>query len=177
MNINFEILKLGHPTLRQTALPVTDISNTENQSIFERLMTYVIECKGMGIAAPQVNISQRFFILSSHPNSRYPNAPSMEPTIIINPEITAVSETIHKDWEGCLSVPGIRALVPRHTEIDVRYTLANGQQVITHYSDFLARVFQHEYDHLNGLVFLDRVETTRDIISEHEWQKQSVKQV
>lgn len=78
---------------------------------------------------------------------------------------------MHKDWEGCLSIPGIRALVPRYTQIEVSYKDINGKQNKAAYSDFLARIFQHEYDHLQGIVFLDRLETTKDIITEQEYQK------
>ncbi len=172
----FDILLLGHPHLRLTAKPVCDVTSANNQVLFKRLLSFVLEKQGMGIAAPQVDVSQRFFIMSSHPNARYPHAPFMEPTIIINPEIVWMSEEMEKDWEGCLSVPGVRALVPRHTEIDVHYTLPTNEVVQTRYTGFIARVFQHEYDHLNGLVFLDRVETNYDIMVEAEWQQRIVNQ-
>jgi peptide deformylase len=174
MTEDFTILLLGNPKLRLTAEEVNDISSANNQAVFKQLMDFVLKKKGMGIAAPQVDISQRFFIMSSHPNSRYPHAPVMEPTLVVNPKITWVSEEMTKDWEGCLSVPGVRALVSRHDEIDVSYTLANNQRVETRYSGFLARIFQHELDHLDGIVFLDRIETTHDVMVEAEWQKQCV---
>jgi len=170
MSTDFEILLLGHPHLRVSAAPVSDVSSADYQALLKRLLKFVFDKKGMGIAAPQVDISQRFFIMSSHPNSRYPSAPMMEPTVVINPEIIWMSPTEEKDWEGCLSVPGVRALVPRHTEIKVRYTLASNETVETHYSGFIARIFQHEYDHLDGLVFLDRVESSYDIMVEQQWQ-------
>lgn len=165
-----DILKLGHPHLRLTAEAVNDVTSDDNQVLFKRLLAFVLAQQGMGIAAPQVDISQRFFIMSSHPNSRYPHAPVMEPTVVINPQLLWMSDHKKKDWEGCLSVPGVRALVPRHTEIKVRYTLPTNDIIETTYSGFLARVFQHEYDHLNGLVFLDRIETSHDIMVEDEWQ-------
>ena len=95
----------------------------------------------------------------------------MEPTAFINPEITWRSQATEKDWEGCLSLPGIRALVPRHKQIKVRFTSHSGRDIETAYDGFIARVFQHEYDHLEGVVFIDRVETTEDIIMEKEWQR------
>jgi peptide deformylase len=76
-----------------------------------------------------------------------------------------------KDWEGCLSIPGVRGLVPRHQKIKVEYTDREGKLHKTEYGDFVARIFQHEYDHLDGIVFLDRMETTKEIIMEKEYQK------
>jgi len=130
---DFDILKLGHPHLRLTAEAVNDVASDDNQVLFKRLLAFVIAQQGMGIAAPQVDISQRFFIMSSHPNSRYPHAPLMQPTVVINPEILWMSDHQQKEWEGCLSVPGVRALVPRHTEIDVRYTLATNDIIQIRY--------------------------------------------
>jgi peptide deformylase len=172
----FEILQLGHPLLRQIAEPVEAVSESSFQSQLDALLDFVLARGGMGIAAPQVGLSQQFFILSSHPNARYPYAPQVEPFVVINPEITAHSDTQSKDWEGCLSLPGIRALVPRFDHIDVRYQTRQGQTIETRYEGFLARVFQHELDHLHGKVFLDRVETTLDVMMEQEWQRQIVSQ-
>ncbi len=171
MTKQFEILLLGNPMLRRVAETIHTIDSHEHQQLFSDLMQFVLERKGMGIAATQVDITKRFFIMSSHPNSRYPHAPNMNPTVIINPEVISVSDSMNKDWEGCLSVPGVRALVPRHDEISVRYFLTDGTLVETEYSGFIARVFQHENDHLDGLVFLDRIETPRDIMVEAQWQR------
>jgi peptide deformylase len=174
MSEDFEILQLGHPLLRQTAEPVVAISEPSFQSQLDALLEFVLARGGMGIAAPQVGISQQFFILSSHPNARYPYAPQIEPVVVINPMITSSSATQTKDWEGCLSLPGIRALVPRFDSVDVRYQTRFGETIETRYEGFLARVFQHELDHLQGKVFLDRVETTLDVMMEQEWQRQIV---
>ncbi len=165
---DFEILLLGHPTLRKIAKPVDNITQPY-QTLFDNLLDFVIERRGAGIAAPQVNISERFFIMSSKPNERYLNALEMEPIVIINPEIISHSDELIKDWEGCLSIPGIRSLVPRYSSVTVKFTSRLGALVETHYSGFIARVFQHEIDHLNGIVFLDRVENTHDIMMEQEW--------
>lgn len=170
----FDIFQLGHPILRQPTEKVEDIMNPTFQSQLDKLMDFVMEKGGMGIAAPQVGISQRFFIMSSHPNARYPHAPDVPAFFVINPEIISTSNTQEKDWEGCLSLPGIRGLVPRHTQIHVRYQTRQAEWVETRYDGFLARVFQHEFDHLQGHVFLDRVESTYEVMMEHEWQKQIV---
>lgn len=168
---NFQILQLGHPELRIIAQPVIDISSNQIQSFLDALLQFVNEKNGMGIAAPQVGISERIFIMCSRPNSRYPYAPEMKPTVVINPEITWFSSETEKDWEGCLSVPGVRALVPRHTSIKVKFLSQLGDVIETEYSGFLARIFQHEFDHLEGKVFLDRVKDTREIMMEQEWLK------
>lgn len=172
----FDIIQLGHPLLRQPAEPVDNITDPAFQSQLDDLLQFVMEKGGMGIAAPQVGISQQVFILSSHPNARYPYAPDVEPFFVLNPEIISVSDNINKDWEGCLSLPGIRALVPRHEEVEVRYQTRDGDVVQTRYKGFLARVFQHELDHLQGMVFLDRVVNTRDVMMEQEWQRQVASQ-
>jgi peptide deformylase len=95
----------------------------------------------------------------------------MEPTAMINPKIISSSGEIEKGWEGCLSVPMIRGLVPRDREIEVEYTDRQGDRQVTKLTDFVARIFQHEYDHLEGKVFLDRVENTFDLATEAEYQK------
>ncbi|TAF50948.1 MAG: peptide deformylase, partial [Oscillatoriales cyanobacterium] len=112
----------------------------------DNLISTVQHAHGVGIAAPQAAMCDRLFIVASRPNLRYPQAPPMEPTAMINPRIVAASTETVKDWEGCLSIPGIRGLVP-----------------------------QHEYDHLDGIVFLDRVESTTELMTEDEYQQQFVK--
>jgi len=166
-----EIAQLGDPILRKKASYVHKILDKQTQELIDELIFTVDEVNGVGIAAPQVNESYQIFIMASHPNPRYPNAPVMEPTAIINPKIITYSDEVIKDWEGCLSIPGIRGLVPRHKSIFVDYTTREGKQVKTEFTDFIARIFQHEYDHLNGIVFLDRLETVKDIITEKEFLK------
>jgi peptide deformylase len=134
-------------------------------------MATVVKANGVGIAAPQVAKSVRLFIVASRPNPRYPNAPEMEPTAMINPIIIAHSSEVVKGWEGCLSVPGIRGLVPRYQAITVEYTDRNGNLQQQELTDFVGRIFQHEYDHLDGIVFVDRLENTLDMITEQEYQR------
>lgn len=165
------IAQLGADVLRRVAPEVRDIDTPQVQELIDRLFATCNEARGMGIAAPQVYADARMFIISSKPNERYPNAPFMQPTAIINPEIIAYGGTMHKDWEGCLSIPGIRALVPRHTRLHVRYATREGEHVETVLEGFLARVFAHEFDHLEGTVFIDRVESTRDIVTEREFRR------
>ncbi len=135
-------------------------------------MLYCVKLsKGVGLAAPQIFESYQILIISSHPNERYPNAPLMKNEVLINPKIIKKSKKKNKDWEGCLSIPSIRAKVPRHTKIDVEYTSTDGTLKRVVFEDFIARIFQHEYDHLKGKVYLDRVEDNKDIVSEEIYFK------
>ncbi len=171
----YSIAQLGHSILRETAVEVKSILSTECQQLINNMMLAVAEAGGVGIAAPQIYHSVRIFIMCSKPNKRYPNAPAMAPTAIINPEILQYSSDTAKDWEGCLSVPSLRGLVPRHNKITVRYFDQEGNMQQKELSGFIARIFQHEIDHLNGLTFIDQVESTKDLISENEWYQQFVK--
>ena len=170
MNRILQIAQLGNPILYQRA---KEINNIEIESDFiSDMKITVADAKGVGLAAPQVYESKRIFIIASKPNVRYPNAPEMKPTAVINPEIIGTSEEIIKDWEGCLSIPGLRGLVPRFKSIKAEYFDENGKKQLSLFDDFIARIFQHEYDHLNGILFLDRIESTKDLLSEKEFQKQ-----
>ena len=171
-----QIAQLGAPVLRQKAKDITAIDSAATQSIIADMMATLSESNGVGIAAPQIYEPWRIIIIASRPTPRYPSAPEMEPTIMINPSFQALSEAQEKDWEGCLSIPGIRALVPRYKNIEVIYSDLQGKAAKLHFDGFIARVFQHEYDHLNGLVYLDRVENNQDIISEKEFFKQIIDQ-
>lgn len=164
------IIQLGHPTLRQRASQVQDVRSPEIQQLIDELIATVQQANGVGIAAPQVDESYQIMIVASRPNPRYPFAPEMEPTAMINPVILARSEAVEKGWEGCLSVPGVRGWVPRHCEITVEYQDRFGQLQQTSLTGFVARIFQHEYDHFQGLVFLDRVESEADLLDEAAYQ-------
>ena len=157
----FEIVQLGCEILRKKAVIVDKVYEDTIQDLIDSLILTVKKVNGVGLAAPQVYVSKRIFIVASYPNIRYPNAPEMEPTAMINPKIISYSKDVEKDWEGCLSIPGIRALVPRYKSILVEYTDRNDNIQRKQFERFIARVFQHEYDHLNGLVFLDRIDSTR----------------
>lgn len=166
-----EIARSPAPILRQVAAPVVNILDEKIQKSIDSLISTAIAADGVGIAAPQVSQSYRLFIMASRPNSRYPYAPLMPPTAVINPVLLAHSEEIVKDWEGCLSVPGIRGKVPRFDRIEVEYSDRNGKKVRQELSGFVARIFQHELDHLNGILFVDRLESDADKYSEAEYQR------
>ncbi|PPS42333.1 peptide deformylase [Chroococcidiopsis sp. TS-821] len=169
-----EIVQLGHPILRTQAQYVENIQEQHIQNLVDDLIATVGQANGVGIAAPQVAEACRLFIVASRPNPRYPHAPTMEPTAMINPKILAHSTEVVKDWEGCLSIPGIRGLVPRYQIIEVEYSDRHGKQQKQELTDFVARIFQHELDHLDGIVFLDRIESTLDLVTEQEYQKRIV---
>lgn len=174
--MTFQLLELGHPHLRRQAQPVQKIQSSETQQLIDDLLVFVEQVGGMGIAAPQVDIPLQIVILSSKPNSRYPDAPLMPQTVVINPEILTLSDEQESGWEGCLSVPGLRGLVSRSSQIQVRYVNREGEQIETEYEGFIARVFQHECDHLLGLLFTDRVASPLDLMSERQWQRQIIGQ-
>ena len=170
-NIN-TIAQLGNEALRAISTEVTHILSDECQQLITQMMATVSKAGGVGIAAPQIHHNKCIFIMCSKPNARYPDAPLMVPTAIINPKISHYSDEIIKDWEGCLSVPSMRGLVPRHNQVTVSYYDQYNEKHEKIFTGFIARIFQHEFDHLNGLTFIDRLESTKDLISESEWHKQ-----
>ena len=166
INLNLEIAQVGNPILRQQAQLVQDLTDQKLQQLMDTLLTTARDANGVGIAAPQVSQSYRLFVVCSHPNPRYPDAPMMDPTIMINPRIISHNDEIVKGWEGCLSFPGVRGLVPRYKVITVEYLDRYGklqQQIL---KDFVARIFQHELDHLNGILFIDRVDKSEDLVDQ-----------
>jgi peptide deformylase len=169
---NRKILQLGNPTLRQLARPVEDLQDPALQRLIDELIETLTASGGVGIAAPQVGLSLRLVIVASHPTPRYPYAPEMPPLPLLNPQIVSHSNEVEKGWEGCLSVPGVRGLVPRALSVTVDYLDRQGTQQQQTFHDFVARIFQHEYDHLQGLVFIDRVESTHELMTEQEYQRQ-----
>ncbi|MGD1853230.1 MAG: peptide deformylase [Leptolyngbyaceae cyanobacterium] len=165
------VIQLGDKRLRSHAQPIQHIEDPPLQSLIDDLLATAAEKNGVGIAAPQIAQGLQLFIVASRPNPRYPQAPMMEPTAMINPQLLSHSDDQVKGWEGCLSVPGQRGLVPRYQTIEVAYLDRCGQAHRQHLQGFVARIFQHEYDHLQGIVFLDRVLDSKDILSEAEYQQ------
>ena len=163
------IAQLGHPVLRTPASPLVVPATEGIRKLAGDMLATLREANGVGIAAPQVYESASLFIVASRPNSRYPDAPSMEPEVMVNPEILERSEELVAGWEGCLSIPGFRALVPRSRSIRVSYQTLDGATLDREFADFVARVIQHEDDHLHGLVFLDRLASPRDVVTEREY--------
>lgn len=171
MPILRQIAQLGQPVLRRVAAKIADPADHFVQALIDDMLVTVADADGVGIAAPQVYEPLSLFIVASRPNPRYPHAPQMEPTVMINPEILWMSDEKEKGCEGCLSIPGLRGLVPRHRRIGVRYLTRAGEVREEEYGEFLARVFQHEFDHVQGMVFLDRVESTLELVTEKEYRR------
>jgi peptide deformylase len=169
MPILRQIAQLGQPVLRRVAVKIADPTDPAIQALIDDMLITVADADGVGIAAPQVFEPLSLFIVASRPNQRYPHAPRMEPTAMINPEILWVSDEKETGWEGCLSIPGLRGLVPRRLRVGIRYLTRMGEVREEEYGEFLARVFQHEFDHLQGMVFLDRSESSRELVTEKEY--------
>lgn len=166
MKTALEIAQIGETILRQKAQKVTDFSSPELGSFIDDLMAIMHRQNGVGIAAPQVFSSKQIMIVASRPNIRYPDAPKMEPMELINPVIDKLHGERVYDWEGCLSVPGIRGWVGRYDNVDVSYQDRYGESHQIEFSGFVARIFQHEYDHLVGETFVDRVDNNRHLVAD-----------
>jgi peptide deformylase len=173
-NTSTPIAELGNPTLRQFAQAIDNPQDPSVQTLIDRMLAMMEQAGGVGIAAPQVGVSMQLVIVASRSTPRYPDAPEMVPTPMLNPRLLAHSQGMEKGWEGCLSVPGIRGLVPRYSSVTIAYLDRAGQPQEQTLDGFVARIFQHEYDHLQGVVFIDRVEQTTELMSEQEYQRQII---
>jgi peptide deformylase len=163
---SFVIAQIGEPVLREKAVAVEDFACARLNQFIDKLLASMISAGGVGIAAPQVSCGQQIMIIASKPNARYPDAPQMDPLVLINPQIKSLHGPIVSDWEGCLSVPGIRGYVPRHDNVDIEYRDRDGNSVAAQFSGFVARIFLHEHDHLIGLTFVDRVSSNQHLVAE-----------
>ncbi|QSX41431.1 peptide deformylase [Shewanella cyperi] len=149
------IIQVGDPLLTRAALKVTRFDEGLKSLALTLLATMEQAC-GVGIAAPQIAESLALCIVASRPNIRYPDAPAMEPMVMANPEILARSNEMHWGEEGCLSVPERRQQIRRHLWVDARWQDLDGNWQQQRLSGFIARVFQHELDHLHGITLLER---------------------
>jgi peptide deformylase len=154
------ILKMGDPLLLQVADLVTPqmITTPQIQDIIQDLLDTMHAAKGAGLAAPQIGISLQIVVFGFEKNQRYPNEAPIPQTILINPIITPIGLSLENGWEGCLSVPGLRGLVPRFQEIRYQGQDESGQAIDRVVSGFHARVVQHECDHLIGKLYPMRIE-------------------
>ncbi|WP_137225599.1 peptide deformylase [Shewanella sp. MEBiC00475] len=156
LNQHLTIATTGDNILTLTAEPVT-VFDDALHALADNMLSTMLNTNGVGIAATQVFSRAAMFIMASNPNKRYPNAPSMAPTVVINPQILSTSTMTETGMEGCLSLPGKRLSILRHTEIEVQYQSLDGRLHQQSLSGFVARIFQHEYDHLQGITLLERV--------------------
>ena len=160
-----KVARLGHPVIRKPTDPLTthEIQSPEIQRLIDDMIETMHEYSGVGLAAPQVHVSKQIAVIEVTHNSRYPDAPKVPLTILINPRITSRSKDILESWEGCLSIPDLRGIVPRHASITCEALDRKGKPVKLEVKGFFARVIQHEWDHLQGSVYLDRVNNLRSL--------------
>jgi len=158
-----KVARMGHPVLRTKARTMTpaDIQSPPIQQLIDDMFETMTEYEGVGLAAPQVHESLRLFVagFSPAPDERTEGDAALPLTVLINPEIIVAGAATVEDWEGCLSIPDIRGRVPRARDISVKGLDRNGRRVELRASGFTARVIQHETDHLDGVLFLDRMTT------------------
>lgn len=168
-----KIARLGHPCLRQRALPVAaeELSSAPFQQFIDDMIETMRDGDGVGLAATQVHVLKRMFLVEvKSPNQRYPDQLGVPLMVIVNPEIREHSEEVEDDWEGCLSIPDLRGRVPRWRSLRLTGTDRSGQEIDLEASRFFARVIQHELDHLDGIVFLDRMRDFSTLTHLREFQ-------
>jgi peptide deformylase len=157
------VLRMGHPILREVSEPVAHFGTPELRELVRDMDDTMRALNGAGIAAPQVGVPQRVVIFEVKSNPRYPQAEPVPYTVLVNPELEPVGEAMEDGWEGCLSVPGIRGLVPRFQRLRYRGHDLEGRPIDRTVSGFHARVVQHEVDHLDGILFPMRVVDLRNL--------------
>ena len=154
-----KVARLGHPILRKLAEPVSEreLRSDATRQFISDMVETMKEYDGVGLAADQVHVSKQIAVLEVADNPRYPEKPAVPLTVLINPIITPLDEELEEDWEGCLSIPDMRGKVPRYKSIRVQTLDRTGALAEFIATGFHARVIQHEWDHLNGKVYLDRM--------------------
>jgi peptide deformylase len=154
-----KVTRLGHPVLRQVTQNVSprELESPALQKLIDDMIETMKEYDGVGLAADQVHESKQIAVLEVADNPRYPQKPNVPLAVLINPKITPLTEEMEEDWEGCLSVPDLRGRVPRYKSIRVQAWDRSGNELDFVAEDFHARVIQHEFDHLHGKVYLDRM--------------------
>jgi peptide deformylase len=164
-----KVARMGHPVLRRRtrAIDKADLKNPLLQKFFDDMIETMYEYHGVGLAAPQVHEGLRVFVamLDDEPDEK------SEATVVINPEIIPGSTNLEEGWEGCLSIPDIRGMVPRHKEITLNALDRNGNGVELKLNGFSARVAQHETDHLDGVLFFDRMQSMQSLTFLEEFSR------
>jgi peptide deformylase len=168
-----KVARLGHPVLRQTAQPVPAevLRTTEFQRFIDDMIETMREYDGAGLAANQVHTPVQVAVIEVLGNPRYPDAPEIPLMVVVNPVVTPLTDEVEDGWEGCLSVPDMRGMVPRHTAVRLACLDREGRALDVVAKDFFARVVQHETDHLSGIVYLDRMRDLSTLAHIAEWQR------
>jgi peptide deformylase len=177
-----KVARMGHPVLRAKALAIqrAEIKSPAVQRLIDDLIETMVEYHGVGLAAPQVHVGLRVFVgvLDAREGPGGPEGDEerdADPLALINPEIMPIGDDIVEDWEGCLSVPDIRGRVPRAREIKVRAFDRKGERIEIRAHDFPARVMQHETDHLDGILFFDRMRSLESLTFLDEYSRYWIK--
>jgi len=160
------IVRLGHPALRTPARPIPPglLADPAFQALIDDMVETMHEARGVGLAAPQIGEEIQLFVYQAA------GPPEIPLRVVVNPLITPQARELVYDWEGCLSIPDLRGLVPRHSAVRVQGMDRLGQPLDYVVHGFEARIVQHEYDHLNGVVFLDRMRDLRSLAFFDEWE-------
>jgi peptide deformylase len=156
-----DVLKMGDPRLLEPARRVEDFSSLDLAQLIVDMHDTMRALNGAGLAAPQIGVGLQVVIFEVDANPRYPDAERVPFTVLINPLLTPLSDVMEEGWEGCLSVPGMRGLVPRHVALRYQGFDASGQPIDRSVSGFHARVVQHEVDHLHGILYPMRIRDLR----------------
>ncbi len=169
-----EIIRMGHPTLRQQARPVTpdELASVELKLLVHDMIETLHHAGGVGLAAPQINVPIRLAIIEiTGGASRYGDIPTIPLTVFVNPEVEVLDPATAGYWEGCLSVPGLRGFVERPQHVRVHALDLAGEPQQLELRGFLATVFQHEFDHLDGTLYIDHITDTRQLVFETELER------
>jgi peptide deformylase len=169
-----KVARMGHPVLRTPAPAVdrSDIKSATVQRLIDDMIDTMAEYHGVGLAAPQVHESLRLFVAAFDPGQPEPSEDQQpEPVALINPEVTPLGDEIIEEWEGCLSIPDIRGRVPRARDIRVRAYDRHGERLDLRLHDYAARVVQHETDHLDGVLFFDRMRSLESLAFLDEYSR------
>lgn len=159
---------MGNPRLREVAQPVTEFGTPELEALVNDLWDTMAARTGAGLAATQIGVGLRVVVFGIEHNPRYPDAEPVPYTVLVNPRIEPLDDTVEEGWEGCLSVPGLRGLVPRYRRIRYSGCSADGSPIECEVQDFHARVVQHECDHLDGILYPQRMTDLRHLAFEDE---------
>ncbi|MGZ5157161.1 MAG: peptide deformylase [Caldimonas sp.] len=152
-----QILKMGDPRLLRVARPVASFGSAELRTLVDDMFETMRSVNGAGLAAPQIGVDLALVIFGFSDNQRYPDAPPVPETVLVNPSIEAIGDAEEEGWEGCLSVPGMRGVVPRLVRIRYRGFDLEGRTIEREAEGFHARVVQHECDHLHGVLYPMRI--------------------
>ncbi len=167
------IIRMGHPTLRQVAqpYPVDQIGSEPFKVLIEDMKETLHHAGGIGLAAPQIDVSYQVVIVEiENPKTRYGEVEQIPFSVFVNPVISVLNQEVAGYWEGCLSIPGMMGYVERPQQLRIDYLNEKGEKVVIEPDGFLATVFQHEFDHLQGKLYIDRMKDPTMFAFEDEYQ-------